>query len=635
MVEFTIRLALAGGLALVGFALGKPPFDVAWPIAAFIASCSVVGYLFDKRGLRNPGTSGFLAVADAGVIAYLASTLGYLDAFGFLVLLPIAYAVARYGSNPAAMAPIASAWLLVGSNLHGGMNPLILAQTLAVLSIGLLLNQGRIVMTVSREAPIVPQVPIHGPDPTQYMELRESFRRLKDYCRELERKGRRDLWAARLLEGPEASGQRLAHELCTTLKEMSGADGVSLYVVNHLAGRFAAFAEEGTLPEGLQGATFEFRKDLSEAQLKHRIDRALKAVKSEPEKQRSATVVLKHKGLMLGVVALHTESYGIIDEATRVAEEAAPVLAAILFQDDRQRQIQRKLAETELLYHLAATAIGAETTTSLCARVVRELWGRVSLDHLGLFILDGKSAIQAASAGATMRFLETMTWDGVQGVEGWIGAECPPLIIHDATQDELCDRLESVKRRVGSFALLPIVADDEVVGYLTASTHQAGSLGAPDMDTLRLVATELGQAISRLNLRERTANGLMTPIEFNEALKTKTGGCLVYLEPLHREELARSLGPGDLSQAMRTLSLRVRAMLPSNGMLCRRQEEDFVAFLPGKDEEDARRWANEAAALASFVPIKTEGARRVPLAVRARVAILSQQNDLISEAKTA
>lgn len=633
MVELCLRLVLSASFVGMSALTGVPSFSSSWPVAIFFAAYSGVGYLFERYGIRNPGTSGFLAVADAGVISYVAASLGAIDQFGFLVLVPVTYAAARYGSNPAAMAPIAAAWVITGSNLQGGMTPLILAQALAVLVIGLLLNQGRIVMTATR-ALVEPTLDeVTGPDPTEYMQLRESFRALRNHCRSLEGKSRRDAWAMKLLECAEMGSDRILRVVSQTVEEISGADSVTIYLVNHLDSRLAA-ADLDEAPSAIElPTTFELKSGQSEAQLKHQMDLAVRAFSSDVDRQRSASVILKHRGVMIGAMVLTGSSIQSLSESVGTAEELAPVVAAVLFTNDRHNQIQRRLTEAELLYSLASTTSGAETYTGMLARTVRELWSTLKLDHLAAFVLEGTEAIQVATSGANIRLMESLRFPAADGIEGWLQESSPQIVIQDAASSSLCDRSEAVRRRVGSFVSIPIRIQGSTFGFVTAATHRSSGIDSPELDTLRLVVNELSLTIGRMQSPSTHSTGLMTPTEFNHALEMLPTGCLIYVEPLRIPELETEFGEQAVSQTIRHFALKLRSKLPPDGMLCRRDQNDFVAFLPSMDDAAGRLWAHEASVLASLTMIRSETSRtRSSLTVRARVASYSQQINLISTA---
>lgn len=151
MLEFVVRAVFWFAVVGLTAAVDREQLGTIGQVAALGGAFAVLVALLDRRSLRNPGVSGWVAVIDAAFLAFLAARFGYLTQFGFLVLAPCAYAAARHGSNPAAMAPIASAWILVAANLTTASTPSgpLLGQALAVLVVGLLLTQARIVLTVT------------------------------------------------------------------------------------------------------------------------------------------------------------------------------------------------------------------------------------------------------------------------------------------------------------------------------------------------------------------------------------------------------------------------------------------------------------------------------------------------------
>jgi GGDEF domain-containing protein len=142
------------------------------------------------------------------------------------------------------------------------------------------------------------------------------------------------------------------------------------------------------------------------------------------------------------------------------------------------------------------------------------------------------------------------------------------------------------------------------------------------------VAAELSRAFERISGAK--AGGLMTPHEFSKATAGREGA-LVYLEPLRKEQMITNYGFAAYEEALRKLAHQVRAKLPEGCCLCRRDQGDYLAFLD-TTEEFARAWANEVAASASFIALtSSETAKRVPLALRAKVALIAPQSNRLSQ----
>ena len=183
----------------------------------------------------------------------------------------------------------------------------------------------------------------------------------------------------------------------------------------------------------------------------------------------------------------------------------------------------------------------------------------------------------------------------------------------------------AIKRRVGSFAAVPLQFTETPYGFITAATQRVGGIDASALETLRIVAAEMSQAFARLENPHRDAEGLMTPKEFKIACN-RCDGALVHIDVLRRAELAESYGQPALDMAVRRFASKARARLPLGGALCRRDNGDYMFFLPEWETEQATRWANDLIATYSAVAVSTpDGRLRIPLAMRAKTALITPQ----------
>lgn len=629
MVEFIARLLFAAVLVGLGFFnVAGVEFDLAWKTAALSAAFGVLVGLAERRQLRNPGVAGLVAVVDAITLALVVGKLGRLESFGFVVLLPIAYAAARFGSLPSAMAPLAAAALLVSSFVfrREDPTPTLLGQAFLVLTLGLLTNQRRVVMTVTRD--VAEPTPdnededsAEHPVPEAYLQLRESYRTLRDEFRDLQRRGRRDRLTVRLIETRRHRGLAFYRHLAGTLAQLTEADQVVLHTAAQFTDSFVARATAGDVPEAFVRETIPF--DLSRGLDSLAVQAAdrLRALQSDSDRATGANIVLFDDHRPTGMLTLRCLDEGKLEEARQTAEDAAPLVAWLIREESAARRTHRRLHEAELLYEIATTGTGATSPAALAARVIAELAEATELDHLGAYFLDGHQLVPAALHGRSVRFIESMSFAYGPGVEGWLKIGAPELAIFDVYEDQRCDKAEALKQRVGSYCVVPIQFDETPYGFLSAAAGTAGAIDVAEWHTLRLVAAEIGQAFSRRLEESASQSGLMTAREFQSYLQTMPTGWLVYLEPLRRQELLEVFGRAALQRALRDYAHKLRARLPRGGAICRRPEGDYVAFLPEVGDAFARSWTNEAAAMASMVAVEAAGNRR-PLAMRARTAPL-------------
>ncbi|MCB8931912.1 MAG: GAF domain-containing protein [Fimbriimonadaceae bacterium] len=630
MVELSIRLLIAAGAILTAGWLGRPDFDVAWKVGALVAVYAVLAYRMDLRDLRNPGLRGFVAVADAFAIAFLATSAGVAGEFGFLVLAPCAYAAARFGSQPAAMAPLAGAALLCAASAvgePGSVGVRVLAQAGAVLGVGLLLNHRRIVMTVTRPIEPVSETPQHAAEPDGYLELRENFRKLRDAYHDLERKSRRDRLIAQLQEAKLGRGERFLPRLAARIQELTGAQSVALYTVAQFAEKLVLRTVTGDVPEELRTHAFEVDLERAPGQVRHAVGALTSALLSEADRAKIAQVVLTEGGAVSGMMVVSHDRPGHLDEARERAEELAPYVAALLRDRDEREQADRRLRETEILYETAVASVGAETPLSLCARVAKRSTGLFEADHFGVFLLEEGEAMAAAHAGRAVRLLEALEFESGSGVEGWLACGAPELAMHDLDADPRCPPREALKRRVHSFCLVPLRYGSEPCGFVTVASQVVGGVDVRDLEVLHTVAAELSLALGRLIEGAHRPEGLVTVPEFQHAVQGATEGALVHIELLRVAELVERFGAPAVEQAVGVLMRKLRDRLPLGAALCRREGGDLVVFLRGMDAAFAQSWANEATTYASLVPLSTpDGSETIPLAVRAKAAALTRQS---------
>lgn len=622
MVELVGRLILmAGGLASAGLRQG-PTWDLAWRAMLFFGAYSVMLYLMEQRGLRNRGVSGLAASLDGVVLAILLQDAGQIENFGFLTLAPLIWAATRHGSDPVLMAPIIAAGLVSSANFRNS-NPstLLIAQAAGVLIAGLMMKPAR-AQTIVKEVMSTPAV--------QEDMTRELRVQLRDALVELsasETRAKVDSLAghlARTLPARGADYNGLTHAVAEAL----GLSGALIYTRDESGERLVVKGAAGTLPLELQTIGIEWPQGQSEAQMKTRIQSAIRNL-AEVDTCHSVRVI-RDQGVPIGAVAIFHPTIHGLEEALDQLEAADEVLGRFVAQAEARNAEANRLAVAELLYTIAASAPGTDDTETLSGRICRETFAAVNVDHVSIVQLQGNQERLLAREGAESRMLDLIEFPSGTGYAGWVAAGREEVWIDDCLHDSRVVGREALKRRVGSFILIPLRNAERVLGYISVATHRAGGLDAPTVGHLRVIAGETARALDRMSGRVRETEGLATPNELRKFIAQNPQGCLVYLDVPRREKLIEKYGRPAFDRAIRQLALRVRALVPSGSLICRRDDGDYIVFLRGQNEETARVWANEIVATAALVPLTTlDGRNRMPMALRAKVATLTPQKDRI------
>lgn len=627
MVEFILRLVWAVGFLTTSIIGGHPPLEWGWRLALGLVSYASVGLVLQKRNMLNSGFAGLFAILDSAVIAVLLGLSGTLELYGFFVLAPCAYAAAKYGANSAAMAPLACSFTLAAANLAPGpvQQTLLLLQALGILSIGLLQNMGRVIVTVEDrvEVPVPVAIRPHQDEveSKHILDLKENYNKVRDLASRLERRGRRDRLVADLFQVIQSPHDRILNKLAAKLKQVAQVEGLVLYTPAQVADSLVARAQSGEVPPSLAERALDTSGVHNDHLLKRRFSNVYRVFQeAEGADAYSAALILRNQGRLVGAVMLLDRNAESLQNAVEVLDEVQAPIVGILRHEQRTTTQERRLTQAELLYAVATVSTGSDTASNLAARVVRELWDSMEVDHLSAVFLDGEEPIVVARQGSSGSIVQEMEFPQGRGLGGWVRSGAPEVFVFDATEDSRVDRTTALKQRMGSFVMLPILLGDQPYGALLAATHQSGGLDSADLEHLRTISSEITQAVARLEEPQRAALGIMTPAEFARSVDQEHG-TYILIEPLRRTELEAEFGRPAIDMMMRTLTRRIRQRLPAQGRICRRAEGDFIVFVPQVSEEFGRTWANDAIAHACMVGLTTpDGRQKIPMALRAKVS---------------
>lgn len=616
MFEFIARLVLTALLASAVFLSAPTAMSMAGQIAAGYAAWSLFLMLLDRRGIRSPGLATFASLIDSALVASAIATLGRTDALAVLAAFPMAYAVRMNGAAATTLAPLSGAIVIASYNLLA-QSPLsvnVLLQGLAAAGLTVMAAPQTVITTqfVQSEPEFAAEEPPQAADG----ELKESYRRLREHTHSSESKHRKARWAMQLFEAVhDESGAALAN-LATSLREITGASGLTLYTAHAAQRSLIVQAVSGDVPASMRIQKLPLGRDLTG------IVGANQGVHQFEGSESAAfvgTIQLKVRQKLVGMIWVCSESEAVHEESLRRAQECAEFVAALMHRENENVHLKARLSETEVMYQVSSTSIGSETPRTLMARIVRDMGDFLGADHFSAQILDEKDTLIVASHGVPMRWVDSMSFAKGPGISGWLELGAPDLILTDTHGDARCRKEEALKRRIACYCFVPIRVGEQVYGALAAGSHRVGGVPERSIDALKLVAGEIGLAIERLEGSPAPLCGLVTPHELQEALATEMGS-LIVLDPLRKEEFKREHGADGLELCIRKFAARLRAIAPSGSLVCRR-ENDIVVFVPNTQEAFARTWANEAAATAAMTHFRsTDGSKSLPFAVRAKVS---------------
>lgn len=636
MWEFAARILSAGLLVGISGWTGVPDFGFAWRAGLLIAGYAAAAYILENRRATNPGLSGIVAAADSFAVAFILAYAGVLEHLGLLVCAPIVYAVTRRASYPAAMGPIGAAAVLAADRAVGATSApsaLVFAQAGAVMIVSLLANQERVVVRPKTIEQMISELAQSATAEDEsksvqaLIDLREKYRQVSISYRELEKRSRIDRIACQLFLSRSRPGSSLSRIL-DRLRTLLEANGVMIHLANRVGDRMVVAAVSGRVPVEAEASSVPLDGRATATRLLANADEALASIRQgNSDSQADFTnIVLRCHGRTIGMLTVFAEPGSKLESVRSRADEIAEAVGQVVFDELERANTVRRRDEAELLYEIACRLDGAMTEADLGKRCAKSLHEILRCEHLGVWLVDGVRAILLGQQGRACDLHESLRI-GEGGIRGWIRTGAPGICAYSTAKSTEVDGTTALKKRFGSYLLIPVQAGDLTIGFLSAGAAPDQALGPDDARILRQVAGELAHAFSAIHYRRGVTtemHGILSISEFQRALVSASNmrACLAYVEPLQLSELTERVGAPTVERATRKLGLLLRRHAPRDAKICGKPDGSFVALLPGKTLGDAESWTREITALAAMISYDVPGQADVPMAVRVRVADL-------------
>ena len=634
MVELSVRFLIAGALVFLSGLTGYPMFDSAWKIAIGLGLLAGTIYYLDAKKLRSPSIAGLLATGDSALLASTLAGIPHfpgLESFGCLTLVPCLWAAWKHRASGLLMAPVVAMCLLVTDSAnHMWQVPpnLVIGQAVAILVVGLLIQP--YTRGVQLKSENVGDPTVQDLDISEFadhmIEMRENYRQLRDAYRDLDRKTKRDQVCAQLAEVRGTVGGNLLEHMLDRTVSLSGADGAVLYVVAQFADTMVVKCTSGKVAEAQKVESLEVSTKQAIAIIQHQADQLTRSLQSDA---LTTNLVIQHQGRVVGMLSLTARGDDKLMAAIETANLTLPMFGSTIVEEQRRVNVERRLQETETLYAVVATADGATTKTEIASRLVRDLAGVLEADNVAVFAVDENELLPLATDGRPIRLLELMSFANGAGIQGWIETGAPELNLMDVRKDQRFPAEASLRARVGSYCVQPILVGDQLFGILSAASIRVGGLDIGHVETLRAAAAELSRLFTKMDRTNDLAEGILAPKDFAEVVAERSG-YMVTLDPMRLAELETKFGKPALTHAMRQLGLRIRARAPQGSIICRHPSNLFLVFIETEDGTAPTSWANEMAAIGPQIGIRTpDGTTRIPIDIRAKVARYSPQNSQV------
>lgn len=327
------------------------------------------------------------------------------------------------------------------------------------------------------------------------------------------------------------------------------------------------------------------------------------------------------KDVILGVIYVGTLRPGTYsDDHVHVLETLAnPAAIAIrsaqfhesqeerLFQEMQlKEQIQERVNQLNVLYHLATDLNRCIKLDEILNIITDKLTLLIKFQSCILFVVrqsDGQFVASKVQSPYEGLFTNFVTSPEDEGIIGWVATQKRKFMSTDGNESQFNNLIE----RERSFMVLPMMADEEVIGEIYVGSAEPGAYDEEDLAVIEMVAAQAAMAIQKAILFQQTESlaitdgvtGLYTHRYFQERLaeevrwsaRYERNLSLIMVDTDHFKKYNDTLGHPEGDKLLKEISALLRSYTRDSDLVCRYGGDEFSLILKDTDKEAAVRTA--------------------------------------------
>ena len=228
-------------------------------------------------------------------------------------------------------------------------------------------------------------------------------------------------------------------------------------------------------------------------------------------------------------------------------------------------QVTRRHQELSALYAVSETINQPLSLPEMLDRAIAKVIEVMKVDAAGVRLLDQhtQELVITSSHGLSPDYIHAVDRLHLgEGIVGRVAQSGLPLVVQDMIHDPRLTSMAPESEGFHTFAVVPLLTRDEVVGTLGAVSRQPREFTSEDLDLLTAIGHQLGSAIANARLRgEALASERMVAVgrvatSVAHDLRSPLGGIVRSAEFLARPELSPETRQ-KLSQAIVSLARRL------------------------------------------------------------------------------
>jgi diguanylate cyclase (GGDEF)-like protein len=171
-----------------------------------------------------------------------------------------------------------------------------------------------------------------------------------------------------------------------------------------------------------------------------------------------------------------------------------------------EAQILEHTKQLETLFDIGIAASRSLEIEELLDSVLDKVLNAMQLDAGGIFLFDQQTneLVLKAHRGASQRFVKKV--ERMRLSEGFAGSAAlsgKPLIVPDVSLDSRLMHMGLKNEGIQSFAAVPIVAKEQILGVMAVSSQSAQQFAQSATRLLTTITNQIGMAIDNARLYER------------------------------------------------------------------------------------------------------------------------------------
>lgn len=238
----------------------------------------------------------------------------------------------------------------------------------------------------------------------------------------------------------------------------------------------------------------------------------------------------------------------------------------------------------------------------LLSRIAELICQLIDAKACSVMLLDAdrKRLLAKAAYGLRTERMHSLSFKVGEGVAGWVVQRGETALINDVAADSRFVVLPGNQTPISSMLCVPLLARNERVGVVTATSERVGAFDEDSVELVRFIAMTIALDIENVRLHRVAVTDPLTgaynreflmqrlPQEIEAAIERDRTLSIALIDVDHFKAVNDQYGHGVGDVVLAEVARRLRSAIRAGDLLVRYGGEEFLAVLPKADA--GRAW---------------------------------------------